>query len=214
MGDEHRHARLLDALVTAESSARPPMRWLRHPLRHMRTVYDAATGPQEVTCRIFTGQLMRVVVPEIVGTQLSRYGFIEPQVSRVLLQRLRPGMVFFDVGAQYGYHSLVAEELVRPGGKVVAFEPGRGTFRLLSENAERTGNVIVENLAVGAECGTVELHDFGVRNSALNTVRATARVPMDERQRLRSESYPVGSTTVDAYVARSGLTPDFVKIDV
>src|SRR3954451_131832 len=188
MGHEDSHAHLVDALVAAEAKARPPKAWLRQPLRHMRAVYDAATGPHEVTCRIFTGRAMRVVVPEIVGTQLSRYGFIEPEVTRVLLERLRPGMVFFDVGAHYGYHSLVAHELVGPGGTVVAFEPGRDAFRLLSQNAETTDNVVVENLAVGGECGTVELQDFGMRNSALNTIRTTARVPAKERRRLRASS--------------------------
>jgi FkbM family methyltransferase len=213
MGADQRRARLLEALAAAEAATRRPMSWLRHPLRHGRVVYDVARGPHEVTCTIFTGRALRVVVPEIVGTQLLRYGVIEPAVSRVLVERLAPGMVFFDIGAQYGYHSLVAAELVAPGGTVVAFEPGRDAFRLLSRNAEPVGNVIVENVAVGERSGTIDLLDFGVRSSSLNTVRSTARVPVNERRQLRGVSYPVRVTTIDEYVARSGLIPDVVKID-
>jgi len=157
---------------------------------------------------------MRVVLPEIVGRQLYRSGFIEPDVSRALLERLRPGMVFFDVGAQYGYHSVVAAEVVRPGGTVVAFEPARDSFRLLASNVAQMGVVKIEHLAVGSQNGDVELHDFGMRNSSLNTVQATARVPLRERRRLRPERYRVPSITIDAYVYRTGLVPDVVKIDV
>jgi hypothetical protein len=53
-----------------------------------------------------------------------------------------------------------------------------------------------------------------VRNSALNTTRAMARVPAEERERLSAESYTVTSTSLDDYVASTGLVPDVVKIDV
>ena len=157
---------------------------------------------------------MRVIVPEIVGTQLLRYGIIEPPVSRLLVERLAPGMVVFDVGAQYGYHSLVAAELVGASGTVVAFEPGRDALRLLSRNAEHAPNLAVENVAVGDRSGTIELQDFGARSSSLNTIRSTARIPANERRQLRGVRYPVGVTTIDDYVAGTGLTPDVVKIDV
>jgi FkbM family methyltransferase len=157
---------------------------------------------------------MTVVVPEIVGGQLRRAGFIEPDVTRVLIEELRPGSVFFDIGAQYGYHSLVAAEVVGGAGRVVAFEPGRSALRLLSENLRDVGAATVEAVAVGDDEGMVTLQDFGVRNSALNTVRSAARVPQGERDRLRAESYEVEATTVDAYVRRTALVPDVVKIDV
>ena len=122
---------------------------------------------------MFTGQRLRVVLPEIVGTQLYRQGFIEPSVSRVLIEHLRPGGVFFDVGAQYGYHSLLAAALVGPGGTVVAFEPGRGAFRLLAQNVTGVPGVITEAMALSIRSGTLEMRDFGPGHSALNTVLAT-----------------------------------------
>ena len=36
---------------------------------------------------------------------------------------IRPGDVFFDIGANVGYYSLMAAKLSEPNGKVVAFEP-------------------------------------------------------------------------------------------
>src|SRR5262245_37546897 len=68
--------------------------------------------PSEVTATMFTGQRLRVALPEIVGTQIYLEGVIEPTVSHTMIEVLGPGMVCFDVGAQYGYHSLVAALLV------------------------------------------------------------------------------------------------------
>jgi hypothetical protein len=116
-------ARLRRELDAGRVGGAPPGSWVRRPLRHLRGLADRLTGPHEVTCTLFSGREITVVVPEIVGTQLVRCGVIEPQVTRVLIDRLRPGGVMFDVGAQYGYHALIADELVGARGRVVAFEP-------------------------------------------------------------------------------------------
>jgi FkbM family methyltransferase len=214
MTDATESMRLLDALSRAESASRRPVANVRRLTRRMRRVVPGISGPRETTCTIFTGRSLRVVVPEIVGDQLCGSGFIESDVTRVVLDTLRPGMVFFDVGAQYGYFSVVAADLVGSDGAVVAFEPGRDGFRLLSENLRPCTNAGAENVAVGDDCTTVTLQDFGVRHSALNTIRSSARVPPLERERLRARPYSVPATTLDDYVAKSGLVPDLVKIDV
>ncbi len=202
---------LAGALDAAEAATRRP--GVAQPGRFLRTVAGRAIGPTEVTCRLFTGRRMRVVVPEIVGTQLYRHGFIEPSLTRVLLCYLRPGMVFFDVGAQYGYHALIAADLVGPGGGVVAFEPGRDAFRLLAANLAGVPGAHAEHIAVGAADGPITFHDFGRRHSALNTALPTARVPAEERRTLRAQTYPVPCTTLDEYCERRDVLPHFVKLD-
>jgi FkbM family methyltransferase len=166
-----------------------------------------------VTAHLFDGQRLRVVVPEIVGTELYRRGVIEPSVTRLLLTRLRPGMVFVDVGAHYGYFTVLAHRLVRPSGRVVAFEPSRRAARLLRRNAAHRESVVVEEAAVGERGGTAELRDFGPRHSAVNTTLATARVPTAERDRLRPETYAVPVVSLDEYAAANDLRPDIVKLD-
>jgi FkbM family methyltransferase len=182
-------------------------------VRLVRPQLHRVVGPAEVTCRIFTGHRLRVVLPEIVGTELYRRGYIEPELTRVLLTSLRPGMTFVDVGAQYGYHSVVAHLLVRPGGTVVAVEPGRQAARLLRRNLAGLDGVVVDEVALGASSGTRELRDFGARHSALNTLLPRPRVPPEEGRRLRATSYPVRAETLDEHVARTGVVPDFVKLD-
>jgi FkbM family methyltransferase len=170
-------------------------------------------GPTEVKCSLFTGQQIRVVIPEIVGTEIYRHGYIEADLTRVLIGNLRPGMVFVDVGAHYGYHSLIASKMVEPGGVVVALEPSRKTFDLLQRNVDGRGNVRAIQAAAGAGLATVSLHDYGSRHSALNTVLDGPRVPPAERRRLRGVSYLVHCVTLDQVLAAEALAPDIVKLD-
>jgi FkbM family methyltransferase len=171
------------------------------------------TGPVEVTCTVFTGQPMRVVLPEIVGADIYLRTYIEPTLTRVLLEHLRAGMVFVDVGAHHGYHSLVASAAVGQEGLVLAFEPARHTFGVLLRNVGGLENVRAHRLALHSASGWMDLQDFGVRQSALNTLMPNARVPYSERQRLRGTTYPVPCVTLDDFLLSAGLMPDVVKLD-
>jgi FkbM family methyltransferase len=182
------------------------------PLRRLRLAC-ARLVPSEVSCGMFTGQRVRVVIPELVGAQIYVHGVIEPSISYVMVDHLRPGMVCFDVGAQYGYHALVASLLVGPAGTVIAFEPGRLAHRLLLDNLAQVPNAFVERRAVGGTRGSVEFHDFGSRHSAVNTTLPSARVPERERATLHATRYPVMQTSIDDYVEQTGIVPDFVKLD-
>lgn len=173
----------------------------------------AGLRSRRTTCRLFDGQRLQVVVPEIVGTDLRRHGLIEPALTAVLTERLRPGMVFVDVGAHYGYFTVLAARRVWPSGAVVAFEPARSTARVLRANVAHLDNVMVEETALSDGNGVVRLQDFGPRHSALNTILSGARVPPAERRRLRGDAYEVRTVSLDHYVARRGLRPDFVKLD-
>lgn len=204
---------LLAALDRSVASAGTARRRLRHPVGHLRPLVRRWTGPAPVEVELFTGDRLQVLVPEIVGDALARDGHIEPAVTRVLLGWLRPGMVFVDVGAHYGYFSRLAEHLVRPGGTVVAFEPARRTQDVLRRNLGGRPAVRIEGLAVGDREGVVALRDYGPGHSALNTVLAGARVPPEERRRLRAATYDVAVTTLDRYAEGSGLVPDVVKVD-
>jgi FkbM family methyltransferase len=62
---------------------------------------------------------------------VGRYG---PQETRLLRALLRPDMTVIDVGANWGYFTLLAASLVGPRGRVVALEPEPRLFQLLDEN--------------------------------------------------------------------------------
>lgn len=71
--------------------------------------------------------------------ELSVRASYEPFQTRLLLDTLRPGDVFADVGAFIGYYTVLAAARVGPKGLVVAFEPDPDTFALLRTNVHDNG---------------------------------------------------------------------------
>lgn len=66
-------------------------------------------------------------------------GTFEPDTVRVLKDIVKPGMTVLDVGANLGYYSLLAAQLVGPTGTVWAFEPVPDNVELLRKNLRENG---------------------------------------------------------------------------
>jgi FkbM family methyltransferase len=79
----------------------------------------------------------RVNARDIIGRYIYYFGIWEPNLTHWIRERLAPGDVFIDVGANVGYYSLLASHLVGPEGMVVAIEPLSESFTLLQHNLER-----------------------------------------------------------------------------
>ena len=77
----------------------------------------------------------------------------EPEVQETLQQHLRAGMIFYDVGANIGFFSLLAARLVGKEGRVVAFEADPEIAARLREHVARNefGWITVEEKAVWSE---------------------------------------------------------------
>jgi FkbM family methyltransferase len=58
----------------------------------------------------------------------------EPGTLDWITSEMKPGHVFFDVGANIGAYTIVAARQVAPGGKVYAFEPHGPNFARLIDN--------------------------------------------------------------------------------
>lgn len=63
----------------------------------------------------------------------------EPYTTELFMHALRPGYVVLDIGAQFGYFSLLVAKVVGQTGKVFAFEPDPINFRILNQNIQING---------------------------------------------------------------------------
>ncbi|MCB1689501.1 MAG: FkbM family methyltransferase [Halioglobus sp.] len=72
---------------------------------------------------------------KFVSRRIREEGIWEPYETELMLDLLRPGDVFVDVGANIGYFSVLAASVVGEEGAVFAFEPDPDNFRLLQANA-------------------------------------------------------------------------------
>lgn len=164
-----------------------------------------------VKARTFWGGTMTVALPEPVSAAIHRYGLFEADAARAILSVLRPGHTFFDVGAHFGFFSLLASHVVGTSGRVVAFEPTPRTFALLTSNLAPSRHARAENLAVFSHDGTLTLRDLDLTLSAYNSAftprlegetRGAAFVPIE-----------VSCVALDSFCEARAVEPDVVKID-
>jgi len=131
----------------------------------------------------------------------------EEAETNAIESALRPGSVFYDVGSNIGYHSLIASRIVGPTGRVVAFEPMRC-------NIER----LRRNLALN-DAHNVTVVECGLSDSVTTAVAAMPRSEfgMASLRSLDGASFTqeIALETGDGIAARLQLPgPDVVKIDV
>src|SRR5258706_1908105 len=164
-----------------------------------------------VKASTFWGEEMTVLFPDGVSAALYQYGFFETGLTRLLVKYLKPGMTFFDVGAHFGYFTLLASHLVGDRGQVHSFEPTPGTFQVLRGNTIHRANVRLNPLAVYSGEATLTFTNYELCPS-FNTM-GRGNVPDALKHRLQASEYQVQATSLDQYVASSGATPDLIKLD-
>ena len=150
-------------------------------------------NPLEPAARMYT-------VP-ITGTfEAKETAFVRSTVST--------SWVCVDVGANFGWYTVLLSRLCGDAGRVHAFEPVPDTYELLQRNLElnECANVVTNRAALDAAQARKELYipDIGVSGSF-------ALHPFDRSYRAMS----VETRTLDDYVEAQGLERlDFVKADI
>jgi len=86
----------------------------------------------------------------------SKNELYEPEITQFLKNVLKKGMNVINIGANIGYHTLLAARQVGPKGKVFAFEPFPETAELLEKNVDVNGykNVQIISMAVSDKTET------------------------------------------------------------
>jgi len=133
----------------------------------------------------------------------------ELSVQQTIVKHLRPGMTFYDLGANIGFFSLLAARIVGNAGRVVSFEADPEIAARLRENAEHNHfmHVTVEQLAVWSKSGTVT---FARIDAGKSTDRGQGHVTSEHSV---GELISVEAVALDEY-CRTVPAPDFVKCDV
>jgi FkbM family methyltransferase len=165
-----------------------------------------------VMARTFWGERMVVVFPEPISTAIFRRGYYEEGLSQMVLSHLRPGSVFFDVGAHFGYFTMLAAKIVGESGRVYSFEPSPTNFRILQANAKARKNISTNNVAVFSEPTELPFNDYGLEHSAYNTAYAP-RIEAASGVLPNPNVLSVPAISLDLYIEHAGTKPDFIKID-
>ena len=139
-------------------------------------------------------------------------GLQEVEQSRCLTNLLHAGQVFFDVGANVGFYTLLGSRLVRGTGRVIAFEPMPRNLAFLYRHVRlnRADNVTILPLAC-ADALATELFVAG-ENHALGRLETSNGGEGGSSP--QSPGLLVATISLDAAAEKLGLRPDVIKIDV
>jgi FkbM family methyltransferase len=223
-------ARSIAAAIHAFPSLEPGFivtgRWCARRLPLVGTLYWFA---QDELIRSMRRSRRRFRVHEVAGIDLAVdvtdgsarllhfYGKpYEPGLAQAIRERLGPGDVFLDIGANIGYFSVLAGATVAPTGRVIAFEPHPAAREILQQavTVNALGDVIeIVPAAVADRDGVAAL--FLTADTVLSTTDPS-RSPMRSAYTF-PDSIDVPQVTLDAWLgARTNLVPRVraIKIDV
>ncbi len=156
------------------------------------------------------GQRFRVNLRDRLFRDLYFLGEYEPEVSAVARSLLQPGETAVDVGANFGWFTLLFAEAVGSSGQVHSFEPVPSNYEQLVTNLSINGHpsqVRANNVALGDSPGEVVLHVF----EGLNQGHAS----MSSLGRSDYTTYTASLVTLDDYLGGVGRSEVAVlKCDV
>jgi FkbM family methyltransferase len=122
-----------------------------------------------------------------------------------MLEALRPGMRFVDIGAHLGYEALLGSLLVGDTGRVVTFEPQPQINQWTIRNLGRFSQCRVVPSAVGSSNGGLSFSEMDILRSAFSGTGAPDSV---------GKEIHVSLTTLPDALDRSERPVDFIKCDV
>lgn len=153
--------------------------------------------------KLFTQQSLLVDDADSLG--LIANGIFEPEETRSILNLIKPGDRFLDIGANVGYYTVLAAECVGSTGQVISIEPDDTNFEILDANTriwQQQGRVKIYRYALSDQAGESQLF-LSSHNSGMH--------------RLYSSVVCTGET-IQVSVVRGDdlqLAPlDLVKIDI
>jgi FkbM family methyltransferase len=133
-----------------------------------------------------------------LGVYLSLKGEYEPFTTKLFIENIGKHDVFFDVGANVGYFSIIGK---KAGAEVYSFEPDKRNLDLLKENFEINKlSPNIQPVALGNQEGEISFveNDLQQGNSQVSQAETANKVKI---------------TTLDNFV-KNHVKPTFFKVDI
>ena len=159
--------------------------------------------------RIRGGYEVAAPLSDYVGELLYYFGDLDPKVTWVCSQLVKPGDVVLDVGANLGWMTLTLSAIVGDKGLVHAFEPNPEMCNFIDEAVTRNDirNVSLYRVALGSEVGKLTL-SVPSGNAGAASLALARSVPNS-----RTVSVPV--RTLSSVVRQEEIRKvSFMKLDV
>ncbi len=153
------------------------------------------------------GLMMNLGVVDHIERHLLVHGEWDAHIGEVIKNILRPGDTFLDVGANIGYFSLFASNIVGDAGRVIAVEPSPRVLSRLALHIHKNNASQVSILSVGA--GSEYSFETLVLATESNTGGSSIHQQTGNRPIESIAVVPIGEI-----INELKLIPSLIKIDV
>jgi FkbM family methyltransferase len=138
----------------------------------------------------------------------------EIKLAKYLIKTLKTGDTFIDVGAHFGYFSLLASIMVDEEGCVISFEPSPKSYAILKKNAISKKNIIIHNHAVSDQKEIINFYEFPNRYSEYNSADVTQYEKLPWYKNNLPKCMQIETVILSEYIKTQNINPHIIKIDV
>ncbi len=216
--------KLLKQLAVSErlANASKLMRLLQNPVKyalaigHRKLVYEKTKEGVLKTTNTFFGKKITLMLP--AGTDIYLTGAkshnSEIRLARFLIHELNKGDIFFDIGAHFGYFSLLAATIVGKTGNVFSIEASKNTFKLLKKNTEKESSIKCYHTAMADNSEPLKFYEFPILFSEYNSTEVNQYIHEPWYQKNKPTKFLVECTTLNDFIDKHKVEPKIIKIDV
>lgn len=208
--------------VEKTASASKLKKMLKHPYKYLHAIlfreliYKRKKEEKQVTAETFFDTEMHLLLPSSTDIYLTggKTHDSEIRLARFLINHLEPGDDFVDVGAHYGYFTMLSSKIVGDQGKVLSFEASPTTYKILQKNTASVININSLNLAVSDETADLAFYEFPNLYSEYNTLDVKQFQNETWFAQYQPKKINVKSIILDDYLSIKDVKPKIIKIDV
>jgi FkbM family methyltransferase len=214
---------LINSLASVERIAKKNKinRMINNPVKYVFSImyrdfiYPFRKKEIVIKTKLFNGSPIIIALPASTDIFLTggKSHISEIRLAKYLIKNLHSDSTFIDVGAHYGYFSLIASDIVKDG-KVYSFEPSSKSFNILKRNVSSITNVTIFNKAVSQGNTPIAFYEFDNLHSEYNSTQISQFENEDWFKAIKPNMQKIDSISLSTFCTDNSIYPDIIKIDV
>jgi FkbM family methyltransferase len=207
--------------VEAYASTSKFIRFIKNPLKYTFSIFYSKLFYKyfnisiDIKAKAFWGQSFILKFPSAIDIYLSggKTHNSEIRLAKYLATNLLENSIFIDIGAHFGYFSLLANNIIS-NGKIFSIEASPNTFEILKQNVDNKNNIWSFNIAIADKNEIFEFCEFSTLYSEYNTLEKAQYENEDWFQNSNLTMTKVHCKKGDTFIIENSIVPNFIKIDV
>ena len=138
----------------------------------------------------------------------------EIRLTRFLIKTIKPGDTFVDIGAHFGFYSLLAAHLTGEEGKVFSVEASPLVYEILRQNIEQKPIIQAFHIAIAKKSGIIEFNEFPILYSEYNTIHLEQFEQSKWYKNNPPQKVKVQADKLESLLKKWNASPKVIKIDI